>query len=124
MSFVLLTVELVDLLHDAALNPAELRGRAGDKSLDGTLARVDTRLAYGLINDVFDLAAAFAVAIALGHCFNDGNKRTGFRAMNAVLALNGIQLTYDTEATGQTIIRAAQGKIAAPDLADWLRARA
>ena len=124
MSFVLLTVELVDLLHDAALNPAELRGRAGDKSLDGSLARVDNRLAYGLINDVFDLAAAYAVAIVQGHCFNDGNKRAGFRAMNAVLALNGVQLTYDTEAIGQSIIRAAQGKIATPDLADWLRARA
>ena len=124
MTFVLLTVEIVESLHDRVLNPAELRGRAGDKSLDGTLARVDNRLAYGLINDVFDLAAAYAVAIVQGHYFNDGNKRTGFRAMNAVLALNGIQLTYDTEAIGQTIIRAAQGKIAAPDLADWLRARA
>ena len=44
--------------------------------------------------------------------------------MDTCLDLNGIQLTYDTEAIGQTIIRAAQGKIAAPDLADWLRARA
>ncbi len=58
------------------LNPGELTGRARDKSLEGALARVDNRLAYGLIVDVFDLAAATAVAIAQGHCFNDANKRT------------------------------------------------
>ena len=123
MTVVLLTVEIVESLHDRVLNPAELRGRAGDKSMDSALARVENRLAYGMIADAFDLAAAYAVAISQGHCFNDGNKRTAFRAMNAVLAFNGIQMTYDTEATGQIIIRAAQRKIEEPGLADWLRAR-
>ena len=124
MTLVTLSAELVEALHDAILNPAELRGRAGDKSLEGALARVDNRLSYGLISDAFDLAAAYVIAIAQGHCFNDGNKRTAHQAMDTCLDLNGIQMTYDTEAIGQTIIRAAQGKIEAPDLADWLRARA
>ena len=79
MSFALLTPAYVEAIHDAVLNPGELTGAAGDKSLDGALARVDNRLAYGLIVDAFDLAAAYAVAIAQGHCFNDGNKRTAFR---------------------------------------------
>ena len=124
MNFVLLTVELVEALHDAILNPAELRGRAGDKSLDSALARIDNRLAYGMIGDAFDLAAAYAVAVSQGHCFNDGNKRTAFRAMNAVLALNGIQIDWTTEETGQTIIRAAQGRLDEMDLAEWLRRKA
>ena len=124
MNFTLLSAELVDALHDAALNPGELPGRARDKSLDAALARVDNRLAYGMINDVFDLAAAYAVAIARGHCFNDGNKRTAFRAMNAALALNGIQIAWNTIEVGQTIIRCAQGLMADGDLADWLRMKA
>ncbi len=124
MTYVLLTVEVVELLRDAALNLAELRGRAGDTLLEGTLARVDNRMAYGPINDVFDLGAAYAAAIAQGHFFNDGNKCTAFRAMNAVLAFNGFQMSYDTQAIGHSIISAAQGKIGAGDLADWLRARA
>ena len=124
MNFTLLSAELVDALHDAALNPGELPGRARDKSLDAALARVDNRLAYGMINDVFDLAAAYAVAIARGHCFNDGNKRTAFRAMNAALALNGIQIAWNTAEVGQTIIRCAQGQMADGDLADWLRMKA
>lgn len=124
MTYVLLTPELVDALHDSVLNPGEIPGRARDKSLDGALARVDNRLAYGMINDVFDLAAAYAVAVARGHRFNDGNKRTAFRTMNAVLALNGIQIAWNTVEVGQTIIRCAQGLMEDGDLADWLRVKA
>jgi death-on-curing protein len=124
MSFALLSTELVILIHDDVLNPGELPGLAGDKSLDGALARVENRLAYGMIADEFDVAAAYAVAISTGHCFNDGNKRTAFRAMNAVLALNGIEIAWETEEVGRIIIEAAQGKLEAQDLAEWLRARA
>jgi death-on-curing protein len=124
MSFALLSSELVILIHNDVLNPGELPGLARDKSLDGALARVQNRLAYGMIADEFDLAAAYAVTIATGHCFNDGNKRTAFRAMNAVLALNGVPMIWSTEEVGRIIIEAAQGRIEAADLADWLRARA
>ena len=87
------------------------------------MARVDNRIAYGMILDVFDLAAAYAIAVSRGHCFNDGNKRSAFRVMNAVLALNGTQFTWDTVEVGQIIIRAAQGQVEEPDLADWLRSK-
>ena len=69
----ILNVDLVVDIHDEVLNPGELTGLALDKSLEGALARVENRIAYGLIDDVFDLAAAYAVAIAQGHCFNDAN---------------------------------------------------
>ncbi len=110
-------------MHDAVLNAGELPGKARDKSLEGALARIENRLAYGMIADPFDLAAAYAVAIAQGHCFNDGNKRTAFRAMDAVLALNGHVVLWATEETGQIIIRAAQGVLDEGALADWLRGR-
>jgi len=124
MSFVLLTPDLVEALHDAALNPGELAGRARDKSLEGALARVDNRILYGMIEDVFDLAAAYAEAIAQGHCFNDANKRTAFDSMNFCLELHGVYMEWNVEDTGQQIIRLAQGQIDAGAMADWLRARA
>lgn len=124
MTFALLSPEFVEAIHDAVLNPGELTGSAGDKSLDGALARVDNRLAYGLIADVFDLAAAYAVAISQGHCFNDANKRTAFRAMQVVLDLNGVDPDWDTEEAGQWIIRAAQRQAGEAELADWLRRKA
>lgn len=124
MSFVTLDAELVEILHDEVLNPGELPGRARDKSLEGALARVENRLAYGMIEDVFDLAAMYAVAVATGHCFNDANKRTAFRAMDAALAFNGAPMEWDTVEVGDVIVRVAQGQVEADALASWLRAKA
>lgn len=124
MTFVVLTAELVEAIHDLVLNPGELPGRARDKSLEGALARVDNRLAYGLINDAFDLAAAYAIAISQGHCFNDANKRTAHQTMDVCLDLNGIRIAWTAEEIGPQIIRAAQRLMDEGELADWLRARA
>ena len=111
-------------IHDAILNPGELAGLAQDKSLEATLARVDNRLAYGMIVDAFDLAAAYALAIVRGHCFNDGNKRTAHQSMDVCLDLNGIEIAWDAEEVGPMIIRCAEGLVENGDLADWLRERA
>lgn len=124
MTFILLSTELVERIHDAILNPGEIHGRARDKSLEGALGRVENRLTYGMIEDAFDLAAAYAIAIAQGHCFNDGNKRTAHQAMDVCLDLNGIQIAWSHEEIGQTIIRAAQRLMDEGELAEWLRQRA
>ena len=124
MTLRLLSTELVEAIHDAVLNPGELTGRAQDKSLDAALARVENRIAYGMIADAFDLAAAYAMAISRGHCFNDANKRTAFRAMQISLELHGISLDWTAEDVGPMIIRCAQGLVEDGDLAEWLRERA
>jgi death-on-curing protein len=121
MSFRTLTAELVELIHDQVLNPGELSGRARDKSLEGALARVENRLAYEMISDAYDLAAAYAVAIAQGHCFNDANKRTAHQAMDVCLDLNGVQINWTATEIGPVIIRAAQRLLDEGELADWLR---
>jgi death-on-curing protein len=123
MTFFTLSAELVEAIHDQVLNPGELTGRALDKSLEGALARVENRLAYDLIGDAFDLAAAYAVAIAQGHCFNDANKRTAHQAMDVCLDLNGIQITWTAIDIGLVIIRAAQGMLDEGEVAEWLRQR-
>lgn len=124
MTFFLLTPELVEMIHDQVLNPGELSGRALDKSLEGALARVDNRLSYDLIGDAFDLAAAYAIAIAQGHCFNDANKRTAHQCMDTCLDLNSIQITWTATEIGPVIIRAAQRLLDEGELAEWLRQRA
>lgn len=124
MNLVLLAPDLVEAIHDEVLNPGELAGRAQDKSLEAALARVDNRMAYGMIADAFDLAASYAMAIARGHCFNDGNKRTAFRSMQVCLYLNGIAMPWSVEEIGPMIIRCAQGLVEEGDLAEWLREKA
>ena len=96
----------------------------GAAALEGALARVENRLAYEMISDAYDLAAAYAVAMAQGHCFNDANKRTAHQAMDVCLDLNGIQIAWSHEDIGQTIIRAAQRLMDEGELAEWLRQRA
>ncbi|AZQ66794.1 type II toxin-antitoxin system death-on-curing family toxin [Silicimonas algicola] len=120
----LLSAELVDAIHDEVLNPGELAGRARDKSLEGALARVENRLAYGLVEDVFDVAAAYAVAISRSHCFQEGNMRTAHWVMDACLDLNGVEITWRAEDVGAMIVHCAQGFVEDGDLAEWLRERA
>lgn len=122
MTFQLLDPELVILIHDEVLNPGELQGLALNKSLEGALARVQNRLAFGMIDDIYDLAANYAMAIAQGHCFNDANKRTAFRSLHVCLDLNGVPLPpVADEVLGDRIIALAQGQIDDGILADWLR---
>lgn len=121
MTLVLLSLESVQKIHDDVLNPGELSGMAGDKSLDGALARVENLLFYGLLADAYDLAAAYAIAIAQGHCFNDGNKRTAYRVMQTVLELNGVACTLTAARIGPVIIRTAQRLLDEGELAEWLR---
>ncbi len=124
MEFVFLTPDIVEAIHDAVLNPGELTGRARDKSLEGALSRVDNRLAYGMVDDAFDLAAAYAVAISQGHCFNDANKRTAHQSMDTCLDLNGVQINWTDDDVGPVIIRVAQRLMDEGELAAWLRMRA
>lgn len=116
-----LTADLVVMIHEEALNPGELAGLAMNKSLEGALGRVENRLVYGLISDIYDLAAAYAVAIAQGHCFNDASKRTAFRSMQVCLEGNGIAADMSPLDIGPVIIRAAQGLLDEGELAHWLR---
>ena len=124
MTYLLLDAELVEAIHDKVLNPGELPGLALDKSLEGALARVDNRLYYGMIEDIFDLAAAYAQAIACGHCFNDANKRTAHQSMDVCLDLNGVQIIWSHVEAGDQIIALAQRKLDDIDLARWLRRKA
>jgi death-on-curing protein len=121
MRFRLLAPELVETIHDRVLNAGEVRGRARDRSLEGALGRVENRLAFGLIGDPFDLAAAYALALSTGHCFNDGNKRTAYRCLLVTLDLHGLRIIHGTEEIGDRIILLAQGRLGEDQLAAYLR---
>ena len=116
-----LTTETIIWLHEEVINVNELQGIATHKSIDAIVDRVINRINYGLINDVFDLAACYAVYIAVGYAFNDANKRTAFASMNTVLAINDIYLSYETEEAGNMIINAVLGNIDEQDISKWLR---
>ena len=111
-------------IHDLVISQNELSGLAGDKSLDAVLGRIGNRMSFGMVSDVFDLAACYACFLAVGHVFNDANKRTAFACMDVCLSLNEIELIYDEKEVGDLIIEAAQGIVDEIELSAWLRAQA
>ena len=96
---------------------------AGDKSLDAVLARIENRMSFGMINDVFDLAACYTCFLAVGRVFNDANTRTAIACMDTCLSLNEVDLAYDHKEVGELIISSAQGTVDETELSDWLRSR-
>ncbi len=108
-------------MHEQIVGPDELQGMARNKSIESVLAGIDNRVAYGMIEDVFELAACYACYIAVSHVFNDGNKRTAFTAMDTCLRINGVELDFDTVEASDMIIKAVQGVVDEKELADWLR---
>ena len=65
--------------------------------LESALARPANRFAYEGVEDLLELAATYAVAIASNHSFVDGNKRMAFIALGQFLADNGGILTASTD---------------------------
>jgi death-on-curing protein len=115
------SVREVIAIHEKVILPNELQGVAQYKSIEAVIGRVENRLAYGLMGDVFDLAACYACYIAVGHCFNDANRRTAHTSMHLVLQLNSIFIEYEVEELGDKMIGVAQGLEDEDELASYLR---
>jgi death on curing protein len=88
--------------------------------LESALARPENLAAYGK-PDAADLAAAYGYGISRNHAFIDGNKRTGFVAVELFLELNGHELTASDADCVMTMLAVAAGDITEPEFAAWLR---
>jgi len=67
-------------------------GSGGRAGIESALGRIENHAAYAGLDDVFGIASMYAVAIAQGHVFTDGNKRTGLTCALAYLEQQGIQI--------------------------------
>ncbi|NNN98123.1 type II toxin-antitoxin system death-on-curing family toxin [Vibrio sp. B1-2] len=124
-----LEVEDVIEIHDDILaNEPGLHGTHADK-VEAVIGRVKSIYSYS--NDIttpFDLAAHYAVAIARGHAFNDGNKRTAFVSMVAILQVNNIplpddiaeKLTTNLDTWADMMVKVADGTIDAKSLSNTI----
>lgn len=66
-------------------------------------------------------AAAIAESIIINHPFVDGNKRTGFLAMVAVLEENNISIAAANTDIYSFVIKISTGEIKFEQIAEWLK---
>ncbi len=92
----MITLELVLAVHDAILDSeAGLKGSADTGRLESALSRIDNWQQYADTQDIFEIAALYAVAIAKAHAFPDGNKRTAMVTMLSYLDLQGVSIAVN-----------------------------
>ena len=123
MAIKFLTLEQVLSIHLQILqNTQEDKGLAPDMSLESALNRIDDYIYYTGLNDVYEIAALYAIAIAKGHCFNNGNKRTGMVSMIVFLFINNIHLHADNREIEEIMVDVVENRIEQKEFAIWIRA--
>jgi death-on-curing protein len=90
--------------------------------LDSALARpFQTFGGEDLYASALEKAAAIAESIIINHPFIDGNKRTGFLAMLAVLKLGNMELTASEDKAYHFTISISTGEIKFDEIVQWLK---
>lgn len=90
-------VSFVTAVHDEILHQTGI-GRVGvyPDRLESVLGRITWQIHYNGIDNVFEIAAWYGIALAKGHAFVDGNKRTGLAVMLTFLEIQGIRIPHDS----------------------------
>lgn len=70
---------------------------------------------------VCEKAAAIAESLIINHPFVDGNKRTGFLAMLAILNEGNLKITASNEAVYNFIIDISTGELKFEQIVEWLK---
>jgi len=79
---------------------------------------------FELFSSVFQRAAALAHALAAGHPFVDGNKRTALLAAEAMLEINGLRLCASDDEAVAAILALATGRMTVDEFSAWLEEHA
>ncbi|MBW5284138.1 type II toxin-antitoxin system death-on-curing family toxin [Burkholderia gladioli] len=109
-------------IHDEILRTEPgLSGDLGIGRLEGALSRVQNRILYEGLEDVFGIAAMYAVALARGHVFNDANKRTALVTALTYLSIQGVDVPRSVSLEDM-MVDVAEGNLDEDALSDLLYA--
>lgn len=109
----LLDAQQVLELHEYILvRDGGLPGIRAGKSVDAVLARVENNLLFEFSPDAANAAALIAYSFAVGHTFNDANKRMAYVCGLIMLEINGVKTAaIDQRRLEALIIAAAPGDL-------------
>ncbi len=122
MAIKYLTAEHVLSYHDDILRGTlEDKGLAAHTSINSALHRIDDHILYADLDDIYEIAALYGIAIAKGHCFNNGNKRTALVSMIAFLEINNIEIDVADDVIEEVMVDIATNKMDINQLTNWLK---
>ena len=98
-----------------------VQGMSEPGRAEAIIYRVQNQLYYEGIEDIYELAAVYLIAIARGHIFNDGNKRTAFFVAMVFLNRNGVQIHDEGNELEELTVSAATGAATTTQISAILR---
>jgi death-on-curing protein len=118
-------VEEVLLIHRREIGQAGGDSGIRDRSaLEAALLAPQATHAGEYLLDLFDMAAAYLVSIAIRHPFLDGNKRTAAATALTFLYLNGwIVEERHSEELADMVLALLRHEMDRPDVKNWFRER-
>lgn len=122
---IIVNEQVLTRFHDVMIaNYGGLPGMPDTGRMSAILSRIDNAIYYDGVTDHFDIAALYLVAIARGHIFNDGNKRTALAVTLFYLARNNLIVRNDDaaeEAHIELTVRTATGDADLQEIAAYFR---
>ncbi|WP_420227483.1 type II toxin-antitoxin system death-on-curing family toxin [Pigmentiphaga litoralis] len=115
-------MDFVIAVHDQIIEEiGGLPGLAGGGrgAVQAALNRIEMRRTYEALNDVFGIAGHYAEAIARGHVFNDGNKRTALTCALTYLEEEGIEIP-EVDVIDEVMVMLADGDLSATEFSNFL----
>jgi death-on-curing protein len=118
----MITVEDILKVHDASINTfGGSKGIRDMGMLESAIARpFQTFGGEELYPTPIEKAAALCESLIVNHPFVDGNKRTGFAAMVALLMEYGSPFTATEHEAYSTMIKVSIGEMGFDALKEWL----
>lgn len=117
-----LTTEDVNGMHEEILSQSGgLPGKCPDRPIESVLFRVFNKILYEEKTELHEVGALYAYAIAEGHPYNDGNKRTAMTAMLVFFELNGISFFASDHNLVVKMIEIADNKISLEGFTRWVK---
>ncbi|HEX7905868.1 MAG TPA: type II toxin-antitoxin system death-on-curing family toxin [Chitinophagaceae bacterium] len=119
----MITKEIILQLHQfSIINYGGSKGIRDEGLMESAIARpYQTFGGVNLYNTGYEKAAAIGESIIINHPFVDGNKRTGYLAMLAILEEEKLQITATNDEIYTFIINISTGKIKYELIVDWLK---
>lgn len=117
----MIDLENVLSIHEQILSTERgLKGSVDLGKLDSALNRIDNWQTYENTDNIFDIAALYAVAIAKAHAFSDGNKRIAMVTMLSYLKTQGV-IIKENIGLDDIMVLVADSKISIDELSVFLQ---